>query len=53
MTVPFKVSHTAFMFSISLAATYTYNKMTFALIPVGFDFGTDKAGKKWINNGRY
>jgi|GEM_PF-2204311 len=46
-------SYTAFMFSTSLAATYTYNKITFALIPVGFDFGTDKAGKKWINNGRY
>ncbi|WP_370895836.1 hypothetical protein [Chryseobacterium gossypii] len=46
-------SYTALMLSTSLAATYTYNKITFALIPVGFDFGTDTAGKKWINNGKY
>lgn len=46
-------SYTAFMFSTSLAATYTYNKITFALIPIGFDFATDSAGKEWINNGRY
>lgn len=46
-------SYTAFMFSTSLAVTYTYKKITLALIPAGFDFGTDKAGKQWINHGKY
>lgn len=46
-------SYTAFMFSTSLAVTYTYKKITLALIPVGFDFGTDKAGRQWINHGKY
>jgi hypothetical protein len=48
-----KQPYTAFMLSTSIAATYTYKTITLALIPIGFDFGMDKAGKEWINNGRY
>jgi len=46
-------SYSAFMFSTSLAVTYTYKSFTFAIVPIGFDWGTDQAGKKWINNGKY
>lgn len=48
-----KQPYTAFMLSTSLAATYTYKNITLAVIPMGFDFGMDQAGKKWINHGRY
>lgn len=46
-------SYNALMFSTSIAATYTYNNITIAVIPIGFDFGTDRAGKKWVNHGKY
>lgn len=46
-------SYKAFMFSTAIAATYTYKKITIALIPAGFDFGTDAAGKNWVNHGKY
>jgi hypothetical protein len=48
-----KQPYTAFMLSTSIAATYSYKNITLALIPAGFDFGMDKAGKNWINDGRY
>lgn len=46
-------SYTAVMLSTSFAATYTYKSLTFALVPIGFDWGLDDAGKKWDNNGKY
>ncbi|WPY97641.1 hypothetical protein [Christiangramia sp. OXR-203] len=46
-------SYSAFMLSTSVAITYTYNNLTFALIPVGFDFGLDDAGKEWDNHANY
>jgi hypothetical protein len=32
---------------------YSYNKLTFTMVPMGFDFATSTAGKEWIYNGRY
>lgn len=48
-----EISYSSIMLSSSMAATYTYNNITFALIPIGFDFGLDTAGKQWVNNGKY
>lgn len=46
-------SYNAFMLSTSISLTYTYNSLTFALIPIGFDFGLDEAGKQWDNHSNY
>jgi hypothetical protein len=48
-----KKDYTAVMLSTSVALTYTYKTITFAVIPIGFDFGLDQAGKNWVNNGKY
>lgn len=48
-----KKEYTAVMLSSSIAVTYTYKSITFAVIPAGFDFGLDTAGKEWVNNGNY
>ena len=48
-----ETSYSAFMLSTSLSLTYTYNKLTFGFIPLGFDFGLDEAGKKWDNHANY
>lgn len=45
-------SYDAFMISAAVAGTYTYNSITFTFIPLGFDFGTDQAGKEWVNHGK-
>lgn len=47
------ISYSAFMLSTSLAITYTYKKITFAIIPIGYDYGLDQAGKSWDNHGNY
>ncbi len=46
-------TYNAFMLSASLAATYTYKSITIAIIPVGFDYGLDRAGSYWDNHGKY
>lgn len=48
-----ETSYNAFMLSTSIPLTYIYNSLTFAFIPVGFDFGLDQAGKQWDNHGNY
>lgn len=39
--------------SFGLSLNYSYNKLTFTLIPLGFDFATNTAGKEWVYNGKY
>ncbi len=46
-------SYSAFMLSTSLSVTYTYKNITFAIIPLGIDFGLDKAGSHWDNHRKY
>jgi len=46
-------SYSAFMLSTSLSVTYTYKNITFAFIPLGVDFGLDKAGSYWDNHRKY
>ena len=46
-------SYTAFMLSTGISVTYTYKNLTFALIPVGFDYGLDDAGREWDYHGKY
>lgn len=36
--------------SAGLSLTYTYNDITFAIIPAGFDFATTTDGKKYVYN---
>jgi hypothetical protein len=48
-----KKTYTAVMLSTGLAVTYTYKTITLGVIPVGFDFGLDNAGKNWVNSGKY
>jgi hypothetical protein len=47
------ILYSAFFMSTSLTFTYTYKNITFAYIPIGVDFGTDNAGKKWDNHGNF
>ncbi|RXM52629.1 MULTISPECIES: hypothetical protein [unclassified Chryseobacterium] len=42
-----------FFLSTGLALSYSYNKILFTLVPFGFDFGFNKNGKDWVNNGKY
>jgi len=46
-------SYSAFMLSTSLSLIYTYKNIAFAIIPIGFDFGLDKAGSYWDNHRKY
>ncbi|MNR06672.1 hypothetical protein D3C85_1227530 [compost metagenome] len=39
--------------STSAAVTYTYNAITVAVIPVGFDFALSKDNQDWIYNSKY
>lgn len=39
--------------STSAAVTYTYNAITVAIIPVGFDFALSKDNQDWIYNSKY
>jgi hypothetical protein len=39
--------------STGLMATYTYNKITLAVIPFGIDTGFSGTAKKWIYNGNF
>lgn len=39
--------------STGLTLNYSYNKLTFTLVPIGFDFATNTAGKQWNYNGKY
>ncbi len=48
-----ETSYNALMLSTSVAITYTYQSLTFAIIPLGFDFGLDEAGKEWENHANY
>lgn len=46
-------SYSAFMLSTSISFTYTYKSITFAIIPLGFDFGLDQPGSYWDNHRKY
>lgn len=46
-------SYSALIMSTSIAFSYTHNNVTFSFIPLGADFGTDNAGKKWDNHGNF
>lgn len=46
-------SYSACMLSTALSGTYTYKSITFAIIPLGIDFGLDQAGKHWDNHKKY
>lgn len=39
--------------STGISISYSYNKLTFTLIPLGFDIATNSVGKEWIHNGNY
>ncbi|QQQ30228.1 hypothetical protein [Chryseobacterium indoltheticum] len=39
--------------STGITLNYSYNKLTFTIVPVGFDFATNTAGKEWVYNKRY
>lgn len=47
------MSYSAFLLSASVALTYAYKGITLAIIPLGFDYGLDKAGRRWISHGDY
>ncbi|SDQ79050.1 hypothetical protein SAMN05421664_2601 [Chryseobacterium soldanellicola] len=42
-----------FFVTTGLAFNYSYNKLTFTVVPVGFDIATNSAGKEWIYNKKY
>lgn len=46
-------SYSSFMLSAGLSLTYTYKNITFAAIPLGYDFGLDNAGRNWDNHRMY
>lgn len=39
--------------SVGLSLTYTYNDLTFAIIPAGFDFATTTDGKNYVYNKKH
>lgn len=39
--------------STGITLNYSYNKILFTVVPMGFDFGFNNAGKDWTNNGKY
>lgn len=39
--------------STGIGLSYTYNKVSFMFIPVGFDFGTSSKTGNWVYNGKY
>lgn len=39
--------------SAGISINYSYNKLTFTFIPLGFDIATNNVGKEWIHNGNY
>lgn len=39
--------------SAGISATYTYNDLTFAFLPVGFDIATTSEGKRFIHAGQH
>lgn len=39
--------------SCGLSLNYSYNKLTFTAIPLGFDFATNSEGKQWVYNRKY
>ena len=46
-------SNKQFFLSAGLGLNYSYNKILFTIVPVGFDFALNQAGRDWINNGKY
>ncbi|RKS26854.1 hypothetical protein CLV94_1924 [Flavobacterium endophyticum] len=49
---PLKTDSTL-MLSTSLAGTYTYQAITFSIIPLGVDMAINSNGKNWVYNGKY
>lgn len=42
-----------FFISTGLTFNYSYNKILFTIVPIGFDFASNQTGKDWVNNGNY
>lgn len=39
--------------SLGFALNYSYNKLTFTFIPIGFDIAHHSSGKQWVYNRKY